>query len=122
MSWIMRPSAGIVAGASVRVRTKSVTSARGSAIVAGAGASAGAYDSTTWPACAETAMKSCTSDGVTARLRAYAVGTVPTRISMMRPIPFCPSFEPCAKLTPVHVSISRERIQNGGGSVPSGAS
>ena len=33
----------------------------------------------------------------------------------MSPIPFCPSFEPCAKLTPVHVKRSRHRIQNGGG-------
>ena len=41
---------------------------------------------------------------------------------MMSPMPFCPSFEPCAKLTPVQVSSSRQRIQNGGGAVPSGAS
>src|SRR5262252_7375658 len=44
------------------------------------------------------------------------------RISMIRPMPFCPSFEPCAKLTPVQVSSSRPRIQNGGGRVPTGAS
>src|SRR5580704_19269288 len=36
-------------------------------------------------------------------------------------MPFCPSFDPCAKLTPVQVSTSSERIQNGGGSAPSGA-
>src|SRR5713226_9450266 len=41
---------------------------------------------------------------------------------MIRPIPFCPSFDPCAKLTPVQVSTSRARIQKGGGSVPTGAS
>ena len=34
---------------------------------------------------------------------------------MMSPMPFCPSFEPWAKLTPVHVRRSRPRIQNGGG-------
>ncbi len=42
---------------------------------------------------------------------AYAVGTVPTRMSMISPMPFCPSFDPCAKLTPVHVSTSSARIQ-----------
>src|SRR5580692_147779 len=41
---------------------------------------------------------------------------------MISPMPFCPSFDPCAKLTPVHVSTSKLRIQNGGGSVPTGAS
>src|SRR5215831_8359946 len=41
---------------------------------------------------------------------------------MIRPMPFCPSFDPWKKLTPVHVRISSPRIQNGGGSVPSGAS
>ena len=40
---------------------------------------------------------------------------------MIRPMPFCPSFDPWAKLTPVHVSTSRARIQNGGGASPSGA-
>src|SRR6202000_1959058 len=43
-------------------------------------------------------------------------------MSMINPMPFCPSFDPCAKLTPVQVSSSRQRIQNGGGSVPVGAS
>ena len=41
---------------------------------------------------------------------------------MISPMPFCPSFEPCEKLTPVQVRISNPRIQNGGGSVPTGAS
>ena len=41
---------------------------------------------------------------------------------MISPMPFCPSFEPCEKLTPVQVRISSPRIQNGGGSVPTGAS
>src|ERR1035438_5517795 len=41
---------------------------------------------------------------------------------MIRPMPFCPSFDPCAKLTPVQVNNSSARIQNGGGSVPTGAS
>ena len=49
------------------------------------------------------------------RFKAYAVGTVPIRISMMRPMPFCPSFEPCAKLTPVQVRTSNPRIHAGGG-------
>src|SRR5271166_2729936 len=40
---------------------------------------------------------------------------------MIRPMPFCPSLEPCAKLTPVQVSTSRQRIQNGGGASPTGA-
>src|SRR5262245_9409654 len=40
---------------------------------------------------------------------------------MMRPMPFWPSFDPCAKLTPVQVRISRARIQNGGGVAPRGA-
>src|SRR6516165_3331519 len=43
------------------------------------------------------------------------------RISMMRPIPFCPSLEPCAKLTPVQVKMRRPRIHQGGGALPSGA-
>jgi len=37
-------------------------------------------------------------------------------------MPFCPSFEPWKKLTPVHVSTSKPRIQNGGGWFPLGAS
>ena len=41
---------------------------------------------------------------------------------MMRPIPFCPSLDPCAKLTPVQVRSSKQRIQNGGGASPTGAS
>src|ERR1700733_1094089 len=41
---------------------------------------------------------------------------------MIRPMPFCPSFDPCPKLTPVQVKISSPRIQNGGGSVPFGDS
>ena len=49
------------------------------------------------------------------------VGTMPTRISTISPMPFCPSFEPCAKLTPVQVSTSKARIQIGGGFSPSGA-
>src|SRR5262249_56217274 len=39
---------------------------------------------------------------------------------MINPMPFCPSLDPCAKLTPVQVRISNERIQNGGGRFPSG--
>ena len=34
---------------------------------------------------------------------------------MIRPMPFCPSFEPCANDTPVQVRISRPRIHGGGG-------
>src|SRR3984885_8242440 len=44
------------------------------------------------------------------------------RISMRSPIPFWPSLEPWAKLTPVQVRTSRPRIQNGGGASPLGAS
>src|SRR5277367_3798145 len=55
------------------------------------------------------------------RFSAYAVGTVPMRINMIRPIPFWPSFEPCAKLTPVQVKIRTIRIHQGGGRSPSGA-
>src|SRR5919204_2943746 len=33
---------------------------------------------------------------------------------MISPIPFCPSFEPWAKLTPVQVKISRPRIHHAG--------
>jgi hypothetical protein len=50
------------------------------------------------------------------------VGTVPIKISMINPIPFCPSFEPWKKLTPVQVRMSIPRIHHGGGSVPAGAS
>ena len=46
---------------------------------------------------------------------------MPTKINTMSPMPFCPSFEPCAKLTPVQVNTSNPRIQNGGGRSPSGA-
>ena len=41
---------------------------------------------------------------------------------MIRPMPFWPSFEPWAKLTPVQVKISRPRIHKGGGVLPFGAS
>src|SRR6201992_3022726 len=44
------------------------------------------------------------------------------RMSMMSPIPFWPSLEPWAKLTPVQVRTSRPRIQKGGGASPLGAS
>ena len=40
---------------------------------------------------------------------------------MIRPMPFWPSFEPCAKLTPVQVAIRMLRIHSGGGLLPSGA-
>ncbi len=50
------------------------------------------------------------------------MGTVPMRMSMINPMPFWPSLEPCEKLTPVQVSTSRLRIQNGGGASPYGAS
>src|ERR1700722_12343548 len=41
---------------------------------------------------------------------------------MISPMPFWPSFDPWKKLTPVQVSISSTRIQNGGGASPTGAS
>ena len=40
---------------------------------------------------------------------------------MIRPMPFWPSFEPCAKLTPVQVRIRMPRIHNGGGAAPFGS-
>src|SRR6266849_524316 len=46
---------------------------------------------------------------------------MPIRMSMIRPMPFCPSFEPWAKLTPAQVSINTNRIHNGGGVSPLGA-
>jgi hypothetical protein len=36
-------------------------------------------------------------------------------LSMINPIPFWPSFDPWAKLTPVHVRIRMPRIHGGGG-------
>src|ERR1700732_3910327 len=44
------------------------------------------------------------------------------RISMMSAMPYCTSFEPRKNITPVQVSTSRQRIQNGGGASPLGAS
>ncbi|MNP69216.1 hypothetical protein D3C76_1652860 [compost metagenome] len=52
---------------------------------------------------------------------AKASGAVAMRISMIRPMPFCPSLEPWAKETPVQVRISSPRIHQGGGVRPSGA-
>ena len=46
---------------------------------------------------------------------------MPIRISMISPMPFCPSFEPCANETPVQVRISRPRIHDGGGVARFGA-
>jgi hypothetical protein len=40
---------------------------------------------------------------------------------MIWPMPFWPSFEPCAKLTPVQVRIRMPRIHQGGGWLPLGA-
>ena len=57
-----------------------------------------------------------------ARFSAYEMGTVPTRISMIRPMPFWPSLEPCENDTPVQVRISSARIHGGGGVLPLGAS
>ena len=42
------------------------------------------------------------------------------RISITRPMPFCPSFCPCAKLTAHDVKTSSERVPFGGGSLPGG--
>src|SRR5580692_6495603 len=63
----------------------------------------------------------CTSLALTAWFSAYAVGTVPIKISMISPMPFCPSLLPCAKLTPEQVKISKARIGHGGGALPFGA-
>src|ERR1700722_16492987 len=43
------------------------------------------------------------------------------RMSMIKPMPYWPSFEPGKKLTPVQVIISRTPIQKGAGSLPFGA-
>src|SRR5262249_58215793 len=48
-------------------------------------------------------------------------GTVPIKISMISPMPFWPSLEPCANDTPVQVRIRIARIHNGGGAALSGA-
>ena len=40
---------------------------------------------------------------------------------MIRPIPFCPSFEPWKKLTKVQVRIRMLRIHQGGGWSPLGS-
>ena len=46
---------------------------------------------------------------------------MPIRISMIRPMPFWPSFEPWAKLTPVQVKISTLRIHRAAAVPPFGA-
>src|SRR5208283_3279613 len=74
----------------------------------------------TWSACCEAAVNAAISLVVTVWFSAYAVGTVPIRINMISPMPFCPSFDPCAKLTPEQVKISRARIGQGGGVLPLG--
>src|ERR1700687_5007190 len=43
------------------------------------------------------------------------------RMSMIRPMPFCPSFEPWKKLTRVQVRIRMPRIHHGGGWSPFGS-
>ena len=60
--------------------------------------------------CCDTAANVVTEPLSTVWFSAYAVGTVPTRISMIRPMPFCPSLDPCANETPVHVSTSSARM------------
>ncbi len=40
---------------------------------------------------------------------------------MISPMPFCPSFDPCEKLTPEQVRISSARIGHGGGVLSFGA-
>jgi hypothetical protein len=59
--------------------------------------------------------------GASGRCSAWVAGARPIKISMIRPMPFWPSFEPCAKLTPVQVSSRTERIRQGGGALPLGA-
>jgi len=41
---------------------------------------------------------------------------------MISPMPFWPSFEPCANDTPVQVNTRMPRIHHGGGWLPFGAS
>jgi hypothetical protein len=55
-----------------------------------------------------------------ARSSAKSAGNRPMRMSMISPTPFCPSFDPCAKDTPLHVATRIPRIQPGGRASPFG--
>src|SRR5579871_3460093 len=118
MSLASERSASMVLGVNLLVRIKVVTSSRGSPTTA----DGSTYRFKTCTVCWDTARKSWVCAAGTARFKAYAVGTVPIRISMIRPMPFCPSLDPWAKLTPVQVRIRIERIHKGGGCIPCGAS
>src|SRR5262249_44969985 len=95
------------------VRTYCVTTARGSE---------GADDEVLWSSerwvTSATAANCAPSPEGIERFSEYVMGTVPIRISMMSPMPFCPSFEPCANETPVQVSTRMLRIHQGGGVGP----
>ena len=54
-------------------------------------------------------------------LSANTAGKSPMMVSMMSPMLFCPSFVPCAKLTPVQVRIRMPRIHHTGGLSPAGS-
>ena len=56
------------------------------------------------------------------RLTEKAVGAAPIRISMISPMPFCPSLLPWKNDTPVQVRISSPRMGVGGGALSLGAS
>ena len=59
-------------------------------------------------------MSRCTSAGFMSVFNAKEEGRATLRTSINKPIPFWPSLEPWAKLTPVHVTIRRPRTQWGG--------
>src|SRR5580704_8526180 len=108
--------AGTTCGFQVRVRTYSDSVPRGSA-----GTAAVEYLASDWEVVVATAIKGAICWVGMARFRAYAIGTVPMRISMMRPMPFWPSFEPWAKDTPPQVRMRRPRIHPGGAALPLGS-
>ncbi len=121
MASLTATTAGIVIGVCLPLLFRNADiSAGASAGAAGAGAAAASAWSAAvawrdsaaiWRMTAESALI----------LSAKAPGTTPIMISMMSPIPFCPSFDPCAKLTPVQVRTSVPRIHHGGALPFSGA-
>ena len=116
MSPVIAPRAGTTCSFQARVRTYSDSVLRESS-----GAGPVAYLDSEACVVVAMAMNGVIWSAGMARLSAYAIGTVPIRISMIRPMPFWPSFEPWAKETPVQVSTSRPRIHHGGGVLPCGS-
>ncbi len=46
-------------------------------------------------------------------------GIIPIKINIINPIPFCPSLDPCEKLTPAEDKINIALTKNGGFFFPS---